>query len=153
MVILFMYHTKKTSTPPISLHFHALISNFQHKKRKSVYKSRVSFFPRASFCTFVPLRSENLLSSVKNSTQETYMSHVFLYLCSVREKPRTQGFTGAKPRKRYRLGESYVTLMLLLCSSYSGRELEGYHNCLLKQERETPGKSTSAFTKTKESRQ
>ncbi len=116
---LHVSHTKKTSPPPISLHFHALISNFQHKKGNLHIKRRVSFFPRASFCTFVPLRSENLLSSVKNSTQETCMSHVFCIFVVLRGKPRTQGFTRAKPRKKYRLGESYVTLMLLLCSSYS----------------------------------
>ena len=154
MVILFMYHTQKKHPPHqfpfISMHWSA-ISNT--KKGNLHIKRRVSFFPRASFCTFVPLRSENLLSSVKNSTQETCMSHVFCIFVVLRGKPRTQVFTGAKPRKEYRLGESYVTLMLLLCSSYSWRELEGYHNCLPKQERETPGKSRSAFMKTKESQQ
>ena len=53
------------------------------------------------------------------------------YLCSVKGRISDARFTGAKPWERYRLGESYVALMLLLCSSYSGWELEGYHNCLI----------------------
>ena len=81
------------------------------------------------------------------------MSCDFRIFVVVKGELRTRGHIGVKTRKKYRLGESYVALMLLLCSSYSGWELEGYHNCLPKQERETPGKSTSAFMKTKESQQ
>ena len=40
------------------------------------------------------------------------------YLCSVKGRISDARFTGAKPWERYRLGESYVALMLLLCCSY-----------------------------------
>ena len=115
------YITHKKNIHPTNFpSFPCTNQQFSTQKKGNLHiKRRVSFFPRASFCTFVPLRSENLLSSVKNSTQETCMSHVFCIFVVLRGKPRTQVFTGAKPRKGYRLGESYVTLMLLLCSSYS----------------------------------
>ena len=47
------------------------------------------------------------------------------YLCSIKGRISDARFTGAKPWERYRLGESYVALMLLLCSSYSGWEVYG----------------------------
>ena len=158
MVILFMYHTQKNIHPTNFPSFPCTNQQFSTQKKGNLHiKRRVSFFPRASFCTFVPLRSENLLSSVKNSTQETCMSHVFLYLCSVKGEASDARFYRGKTTERvppwWVLCNSYAALMLLLCSSYSWRELEGYHYCLPKQERETPGKSTSAFMKTKESQQ
>ena len=59
------------------------------------------------------------------------MSCDFRIFVVVKRELRTRGHIGVKTRKKYRLGESYVALMLLLCSSYSGWELEGYHNCLI----------------------
>ena len=59
------------------------------------------------------------------------MSCDFRIFVVVKGELRTRGHIGVKTRKKYRLGESYVALMLLLCSSYSGWELEGYHNCLV----------------------
>ncbi len=48
------------------------------------------------------------------------MSRDFRILVVVKGELRTRGHIGVKTRKKYRLGESYVALMLLLCSSYSG---------------------------------
>lgn len=58
------------------------------------------------------------------------MSCDFRIFVVVKGELRTRGHIGVKTRKKYRLGESYVALMLLLCSSYSGRELKGGINGL-----------------------
>ena len=53
------------------------------------------------------------------------MSCDFRIFDVVKGELRTRGHIGVKTRKKYRLGESYVALMLLLCSSYSGWEVYG----------------------------
>ena len=45
--------------------------------------------------------------------------------CSVKGRISDARFTATNPVVWYRLGESYVALMLLLCSSYSGWEVYG----------------------------
>ena len=66
------------------------------------------------------------LKKLSKDTEKLKDLHIscFLYPCIVDVRILDARVAGGKNSERYSLGESYVTLMLLLCSSYSGRVLK-----------------------------